>query len=1347
MSDEGSSSSNSGSFSFKRPGVGKKKLRTPFKKNNKAREASAVIKQRSLEEFQHRQQLFDIEESQSQPNSPTTPRKALGAEISDADNAFLSAMRGTNSMDEVDGNDDASNQEQQPTIISNNSSFDDGGIAGENTTNSSNEQEKANNDFLKAFQGDSEEPSSNVVNATRQSHQSKATKTSALSAADHSFLANMHGPPQSEEPSSNVVNTTQQSYSSKATKTSALSEADHSFLANMHGPVVAASSPAKKQQPPQQQQQQTYTVNAKTSSFSDADHNFLAQVHGAQAPAQQQQQHSPPTTPPISPPRASFFTSPEGSPAKLSRHSVTSTGSTETPPSNQSNSCSSSSRGGYKSSDLATSNAAFLGALHASVDDDQSGKQQQQGVIAADDGSFSMGPTPSIQRKHSSKNAAASDADAAFLMDVHRNESYTSQGSFQGGGNHKMDFSSGSQDSSGTFVFKGPSHQSAPSTSSSQESGTFVFKGPTPAKDSNAAFMMAIHASGDDADVDSVEGLNDDADDGDILVGDDAGDLEDEDIEGLAVPAQPYVEKVMLPRPLFFGNVLPPRITEEAKLAASSYELDKSLRLTDSISDTGDEQDDDSSKGSRLSMSSFGGAGKHDLEPTIAPCCRNLEGAIETFGFGINPFANNDEDKEVADDSVEPVAPHPYVSLYSPVWEDWARTARVKARRKKAKVIHKTSSRASSATPSQLNPITNKRQTSRKITPKDSGKRQTTREFGTSSLESSVTSLTASLDFSYDGAEQAASTQPQDSVSDDRDLSRDQFLKFARAGFADDGDGNSFDSGCDRMNDNTSGAVSAMSQMDGGGTFVQMDSKLFVEAVNNADDTSDDNSVEATEERKSVGLNDNISAAAAMLAGEESDDVEDDAQGGVGTSMFMAVGGGAKAANKYGRPYSNFELTNGCIPQFGCDDPSLPHESDLGAFQTKEEEKRSADERRERNIIEDLAVPGIMPHIACPTHCTDVDDSQCWNARFSGEKLGIKGGPNTMLISLDDSTSTDGETPLAGKRKQPLVYETSRVGWWNLPTSLSEDNGAKTCKRRKAGSKITPKTEAFPAFDDPIPLDVETRLWPPPSLLRENNFSSTRLHPATAAARSLPHLSDRPANMRHIQIDTTAVGFPKLGGEIEPMFCRLAIYHFEMKSTTSPTGKTSFVPNMARCGPVTEALNFDIVQDPSVIQSCKRALWPYADEAEVSDVPESLSTDGESDVTALEGTTCGVFSLPSNLSLSNLYAVLIVNKVVAESSDLEHYYKPNRRESKASSGTVEQLDLQKLRENAAKASEESGQYITPFVFGIVPLLHIIETESAKAPVSRAVQIPLFKFTQGRGIESILDHILVMLHPR
>jgi len=1322
LSKSSSNSSNGGgggSFSFKRPG----KLRTPFKKNSKAREVSAA-KQQSLEEFQH--QLFDIEESQSQPNSPSTERKSIGGENSDADNAFLSALRGTNSADE---DYDHRNHEQQPRYVSNNpSSFGDSSRDGRGATS---QQAQANNAFLQVLRGESDEPSSNLVNTTRQSYPSSSSS------------------------------------SFKTTKTTALSEADHCFLANMHGTSApVASSPAlpNKQQ---QQQEETYSINAQTDFFSDADHSFLAQVHGVQAAAQHV--NSPPIS--ISPPRASFFTSREGSPSRQSkqqqhqeRESITSLSSIESSPSMQSRPRASKqntnlikldllpvpNRGkGTKSSDLANSNAAFLGALHASVDDGQQssagGGGKQQSVVS--DGSFIMDATPNIQLKHNNKvtTPQSSDVDAAFLLDVHRGESYSTQGSSSGFTTNN--YSSSSQDS-GTFVFKGPSSTKVDqsTSTSTQESGTFVFTAPTAAKDSNAAFMMAIHASADDNDagVDSVEGPNDEADNSDVLVGDDAGDLEDEDIEGLTLPPQPYIEKVMLPRPLFFGHVLPPRITEEAKRLSSTHKAGN----RDSTTDTGDDHDDNSShssKGSKLSMSSIGG-GKLDLEPAIAPCCRNLEGAIETFGFGVNPFASNDEGK-AAEDSNEPIAPHPYVSLYAPVWEDWARKARVKARRRKAKAMNKSSSRSVTPAP-QVNTITNKRQSYGKITQKDFGHRHTNKESWTSSLESSVTSLTASLDFSHDDVEQAVSTHPQDSLPDNRDFSQDQFLRFARAGFADDGVGDSFDSGSDHKTDRSKGAATAALQMDSTGTFVQMDSNIFVEAVNSADDTSDDNSVEATEERKFVGLNDNISAAAAMLAGEGVDDVDDDGQGGSGTSMFMAVGGGAKAANKYGRPYTNFELTNGCIPQFGCDDPSLPHESDLGAFQTKEEEKRSADERRERNIIEDLAVPGIMPHIACPTQCTDVDDSQSWNARFAGGKLGIKGGPNTMLISLEDNTSTDGEPTSSGKRKQPLVYETSRVGWWNFPPGFDEDNVMKNGKRRKSAKKITPKAEVFPAFDDPIPLDVQTRLWPPPSLLRENNFSTTRLHPATSAARFLPHLSDRPVSMRHIQIDTTAVGFPKLGGEIEPMFCRLAIYHFEMKSTTSPAGKTSVAPTVARCGPVTETLNFDIVQDPSVIQSCMRALWPYADESEVNEIlGSSPSTAGETNVMASEGTTCGIFSLPSNLNLANLYAVLIVNKVVAGSSDLEHYYKPNRREAKMPSGALEQLDLQQLRENAAKSSEEFGQFITPFAFGIVPLMHIIETESTQNPVSRAVQIPLFKFVQGRGVASILDHILVMLHPR
>ena len=117
--------------------------------------------------------------------------------------------------------------------------------------------------------------------------------------------------------------------------------------------------------------------------------------------------------------------------------------------------------------------------------------------------------------------------------------------------------------------------------------------------------------------------------------------------------------------------------------------------------------------------------------------------------------------------------------------------------------------------------------------------------------------------------------------------------------------------------------------------------------------------------------------------------------------------------------------------------------------------------------------------------------------------------------------------------------------------------------------------------------------------------------------------------------------------------------------------------------------------------------------------------------------------LPANLSISNLFAVIIVEKVMAESSDMKPYYKPSRHEP----ATHEETDLATLRANAAKACKQYGQFTTPFAFGVVPLKHIIGDESPKVPVSRAVQIPLFKFDPERGPQSIFDHIFLMLHPR
>lgn len=262
----------------------------------------------------------------------------------------------------------------------------------------------------------------------------------------------------------------------------------------------------------------------------------------------------------------------------------------------------------------------------------------------------------------------------------------------------------------------------------------------------------------------------------------------------------------------------------------------------------------------------------------------------------------------------------------------------------------------------------------------------------------------------------------------------------------------------------------------------------------------------------------------------------------------------------------------------------------------------------------------------------------------------------------------------------------------------------------------------------------------------------------------MPHLSDRSPNFRHLQIDTTAVGFPKLGGEVEPLFCKLAIYHFEMTNTSSCADRdigdsvsstmsssgisVSSSSTRDRCGPVTEALNFDVVQDPQVVENCKRALWPYASDCDLDNLPGAIGSQIINDEVILEGSPCGVFPLPSHLHISNLYAVLLVHKVVSDNIDQHPYFKPSRRDKTASSNQKEDIDLVKLRENASKSSDTYGQLVTPIAFGVLPLMQIVgNEESPKVPVTRVVQIPLFKFEQGRGIDVILDHISGMLHSR
>jgi hypothetical protein len=126
----------------------------------------------------------------------------------------------------------------------------------------------------------------------------------------------------------------------------------------------------------------------------------------------------------------------------------------------------------------------------------------------------------------------------------------------------------------------------------------------------------------------------------------------------------------------------------------------------------------------------------------------------------------------------------------------------------------------------------------------------------------------------------------------------------------------------------------------------------------------------------------------------------------------------------------------------------------------------------------------------------------------------------------------------------------------------------------------------------------------------------------------------------------------------------------------------------------------------------------------------------------LQGTRCGVFPLPSNLNVANLYAVLIVHKVLSEDTDFEIYLKQSKKARSAGP-----IDINKFRAKAEKASNQHGSFLMPFAFGVAPLLQVFGAENPVIASSRAVQIPLFRFSAGLGERQIIDHIMVMLYPR
>lgn len=545
------------------------------------------------------------------------------------------------------------------------------------------------------------------------------------------------------------------------------------------------------------------------------------------------------------------------------------------------------------------------------------------------------------------------------------------------------------------------------------------------------------------------------------------------------------------------------------------------------------------------------------------------------------------------------------------------------------------------------------------------------------------------------------------------------------------------------------------------------------------DDYSDDDSVERSEVKKKVGMNENLNSALASLANEDGGrTVPTVGTESIGVDEASALLAQIGATTEGGRPLSNFEITNGLVPLFGCDDSTLPGESDLGIFQTKEEQTRSMEQRRSQEIIDKHTYPNIYGQVTCPNPAQGPDDSHTWNSRSAparkhmmpyGATGHLTSGPGIVPV-LDSSPAKPKNKYENGKHSPASVAESSATGdvapsGYSV-SSRSGDGTAKSKRRhQKHQSRNTKSFDAKARFgwwnvsDNSSPshevinedeacllqlphngpgatsTQVATGLTPTCEFLRQENMPLSELHAATSVAGALPFLSDRPPSFRYLQIDTEAVGFPALGGEVEPLFCSLAIYHVE-STTSSHDPRAAPVPNFERCGRVTEVLTFDVVRDAGVEAACYESLWPYA-----TSLDKTKGSHGE----AAQGSRCGVFPLASNLNVSNLYAILIVHKVLSEKDDAEIYTKPAKSDSK--DGTSPSIDVGKYREKAARASSRQGDFLMPFAFGVAPLLQIFGTDIPTSVNSRAVQIPLFKFTNGFGDRPIISHIMVMLYPR
>ena len=783
-----------------------------------------------------------------------------------------------------------------------------------------------------------------------------------------------------------------------------------------------------------------------------------------------------------------------------------------------------------------------------------------------------------------------------------------------------------------------------------------------------------------------------------------------------------HSQKVYLPKYLFFGHELPPRVTKEAREIVSKCPKDR----------------------------------------PFPPEVQNLISAIRTYGHGFDLLRENSE-------------PSPYVVVFCPKWSET-----IQSLSSGLESLHDLSQdKSDEGRPVAPATFTRDLQLDGGSLPGQASGEETKR-----TNERDLFSLWARGD---DGA----SASPRSSASSDASLTRSSLLRDNSGGSQSSIIGRNQDDvmsdrklfsqwarGESRGEDGIAGTTLGIR---GNSVVLSRSSSIVTRqrstdaAVNvsgtlmnfSPEDNSDDDELVVSELKKKVGMNEHLKAALAYLE-EDKDEPR---------IVSAAVDDSAYKMNRVpltpdgGRPLTNHELMNGVAPLFGCDDSSLPTEADLGIHETRDEQQRWREQRRNQAIVENCCPQNIFGPLSCPCSASNPDDNHSWTSRtppslqpalVTGPQQGVPGnvdhsglgvlpdipeglgkvraGPKKSSSSVRGSGSSVSSTVskvryLTEKRLDPRL----RYGWWNVPeqdepTKVETDGFP---GETDAEIESTQSVDLLSVEDKQQPLVLPPHshpatnvllhmgLEPTPEKLQEQNRPLFQMHPATTIAQSLPFLSDRPPSYRYLQIDTQAVGFLGLGGEVEPLFCSLAIYHVEtIGQNPSKDSSLAPIPDLQRCGKITETLDFDVVSDPTIEQTCRRALWPISSSSEEM----------------LLGTRCGVFPLPSNLNIHNLYAILIVHKVVSDRSDFEPYLKADGLDDTP-------VDLETLRARAEQACNRQGSFIMPFAFGVAPLLQVFGADIPVTPSSRAVQIPLFQFSSNQGERQIIDHIMVMLYPR